>query len=249
MDDQIFLRADALRRTYATKTESLTVFDNLSFFVRRGESVAVTGASGIGKSSLLHILGGLDRPTAGNVYVGAAALWSLSATDRAQFRNRSVGFVFQFHHLLPEFSALENVLMPMLINGVGRAEGTKRAEELLERVGLADRKGNRPSELSGGESQRVALARALANNPPLLLADEPTGNLDERTGESIHRLLAALHRERRLSSIIVTHNPTLAALCDRILHLEHGLLYDLRELERQGLLPNKNNSTMTFRKP
>ncbi|MBX7222955.1 MAG: ABC transporter ATP-binding protein [Blastocatellia bacterium] len=222
--EERLLSATGLCRTYVTATERLTIFENLFLTISKGEQVAITGASGVGKSTLLHLLGGLDRPTAGTVTINGTDIWQLRAPELARFRNTSVGFVFQFHHLLPEFSAVENIQMPMLMQGISRNESAKRAETLLDRVGLSTRRHHRPAELSGGESQRIALARALANNPPLLLADEPTGNLDERTGESIHTLLTELHGERGLTSVIVTHNPALAARCDRVLHFEHGQL-------------------------
>lgn len=223
-NSRILLGAQGLQRTYNSPTEQLTIFEGLALTIHQGESMAITGASGVGKSTLLHILGGLDRPTSGTVEIGGTSIWQLSIKELARFRNQNIGFVFQFHHLLPEFSALENVQMPMLIQGESHSKSENRAKDLLQRVGLSARLHHRPSELSGGESQRVALARALANHPPLLLADEPTGNLDERTGESIHALLAELHQEHGLTSIIITHNEALAASCDRTLRLEHGTL-------------------------
>lgn len=220
----LVLKAAGVKRVYATRTESLHIFESLSLGVARGESLAITGPSGVGKSTLLHILGGLDRPTGGKVEIDGTSLWELSASALHRFRNQNIGFVFQFHHLLPEFTAQENIQMPMLIAGLSLKESARRATELLDRIGLKARADHRPSELSGGESQRVALARALANNPKVLLADEPTGNLDERTGESIQDLLRQLHHERNLTSVIVTHNPALAQGCTRQLHFEHGRL-------------------------
>lgn len=220
----IIIQADGLKRVYATRPESLRIFEDLALNVVQGESLAITGPSGVGKSTLLHILGGLDRPTGGKVEIGGTSIWELSVSALHRFRNQNIGFVFQFHHLLPEFTAQENIQMPMLIAGLSLKESARRATELLDRIGLKARAHHRPSELSGGESQRVALARALANNPKVLLADEPTGNLDERTGESIQELLRQLHQERNLTSVIVTHNPALAQGCTRQLHFEHGRL-------------------------
>ena len=187
--------------------------------------VAVVGASGVGKSTLLHLLGGLDRPDSGQIHVADTDLRGLSDGELVQFRNRNVGFVFQFHHLLPEFDAAENVEMPMRIARRPLAEARHRATELLTRVGLGERLEHRPGMLSGGEQQRVAVARALVMGPALLLADEPTGDLDERTADALHDLLREMHAERGLTSIIATHNPRLAAACDRVLRMEQGQLH------------------------
>jgi lipoprotein-releasing system ATP-binding protein len=186
--------------------------------------IAIVGASGAGKSTLLHLLGGLDRPTYGRVLFHGFDIFKLSAIDLARFRSRVVGFMFQFHHLLPEFTALENVMMPLLIRGTRRLEAADRAHAALASVGLERRLKHRPAELSGGEQQRMALARALVTNPQLLLADEPTGNLDTRTGEQVFALLQRLHETNALTSIIATHNERLAAHCDRLWHLEDGQL-------------------------
>ena len=200
------------------------VLRDLDLSVERGEMVAIVGASGVGKSTLLHVLGGLDAVDAGRVSIGDLDLRSLSDAALVAFRNRHVGFVFQFHHLLPEFTALENAEMPMRIARAAPAERTARATDLLQRVGLGHRLDHRPGTLSGGEQQRVAIARALVMQPNLLLADEPTGDLDEHTAETLHALLREMHRERGLTSIIATHNPRLAAACDRVLRLEAGRL-------------------------
>ena len=213
-----------LNKFYTGGTARLHVLRDLSIEVAQGEMVAVVGASGVGKSTLLHVLGGLDRPDSGDVDVAGGRLADLGDAALVAFRNRQVGFVFQFHHLLPEFTALENVEMPMRIAGVPLAEAKARAGDLLTRVGLADRVEHRPSMLSGGEQQRVAVARALVMRPALLLADEPTGDLDEPTAESLHALLRQMHAEHGLTSVIATHNPKLAAACDRILRLEGGQL-------------------------
>jgi lipoprotein-releasing system ATP-binding protein len=213
-----------LNKFYTAGTARLHVLRDLTVDVAAGEMVAVVGASGVGKSTLLHVLGGLDRPDSGVVEVGGRALGDLDDADLVAFRNREVGFVFQFHHLLPEFTALENVEMPMRIGGLPLGEARTRATELLARVGLAERIEHRPSMLSGGEQQRVAVARALVMRPALLLADEPTGDLDEPTAESLHALLRQMHAEHGLTSIIATHNPKLAASCDRVLRLEGGQL-------------------------
>ena len=218
------VQVEGLNKFYSGGTARLHVLRDLSLEVAAGEMVAVVGASGVGKSTLLHVLGGLDRPDSGAVEVAGRRLADLNDSGLVEFRNRQVGFVFQFHHLLPEFTAAENVEMPMRIGGLPLAEARARAGELLARVGLAARVEHRPSMLSGGEQQRVAVARALVMRPALLLADEPTGDLDEPTAESLHALLRQMHAEHGLTSVIATHNPKLAAACDRILRLEGGQL-------------------------
>jgi len=228
-----FLRATNLTKIYSGRAEEVAVFHNLNLEVAPGQMIAIIGASGAGKSTLLHLLGGLDRPTSGSIKIGEFDLEKNAELDLARFRNQQIGFVFQFHHLLPEFSATENVMMPLLINGMAKREARTRAGKLLQRVGLESRAEHRPGELSGGERQRVALARALVCSPMLLLADEPTGNLDERTGEAVHSLLRELQREARLTAIIVTHNEQLAATCDRVLRLENGTLIETSNQNRE----------------
>lgn len=213
-----------LTRIYEGRVEQVTVFRNLDMDVARGEMVAVVGASGAGKSTLLHLIGGLDRATSGSVKIGEFDITKSGELDLASFRNRRIGFVFQFHHLLPEFSALENVMMPLLISGRSKRDAAIKAAELLQRAGLKDRIDHRPGELSGGEQQRASIARALVCEPQLLLADEPTGNLDQRTGQDVLRLIQKLQVEEHLTAIIVTHNETIASSCDRILRLEDGRL-------------------------
>jgi lipoprotein-releasing system ATP-binding protein len=217
-----FIEVVGLVKSYRAPNGALAVLRDLSLGVEQGEMVAIVGASGVGKSTLLHVLGGLDAFEAGSVRIGEAAIERMNDDERVAFRNRSVGFVFQFHHLLPEFSALENVEMPLFLAGLGRAERRHRATELLDRVGLSARLDHRPGALSGGEQQRVAVARALVTRPQILLADEPTGNLDEATATDLHRLLQSIHHDDRLTSVIVTHNTALAAACDRSLRLEGG---------------------------
>jgi lipoprotein-releasing system ATP-binding protein len=219
-----FITVTSLDKHYRVGTQDIHVLRGLDLTVEAGEMVAVVGASGVGKSTLLHLLGGLDRPDAGQVIIGGRDLATLQDDELVAFRNRHVGFVFQFHHLLPEFSALENAEMPMRIARRLPAEARAAARDLLERVGLGERLGHRPSMLSGGEQQRVAVARALVMQPSLLLADEPTGDLDERTGDALHALFREMHRERGVTSVIATHNPRLAAACDRVLRLEGGRL-------------------------
>ena len=230
-----FIDVSGLTKGYPVGGTQLTVLRDLSLGVERGEMIAVVGASGVGKSTLLHVLGGLDRVDAGRVMIGDTEVTALPDAQVVAFRNRHVGFVFQFHHLLPEFTALENAEMPMRIARRPAAERRSRAMDLLQRVGLAERLEHRPGMLSGGEQQRVAIARALVMEPTLLLADEPTGDLDEHTADSLHALLREMHRERGLTSIIATHNPRLAAACDRVFRLEGGTLVpvirEAREIE------------------
>jgi lipoprotein-releasing system ATP-binding protein len=219
-----FLTVTALNKRYIVGTQTIHVLRDLDLSVEAGEMVAVVGASGVGKSTLLHLLGALDSADGGTIRIGEAEVTALPDAEVVAFRNRHVGFVFQFHHLLPEFSAVENAEMPLRIARMPTTEARPRAEVLLGRVGLAERLHHRPGMLSGGEQQRVAVARALVMRPSLLLADEPTGDLDETTAESLHALLRDMHREYGLTSVIATHNPRLAAACDRILRLEGGRL-------------------------
>ncbi len=213
-----------LEKTYVTSRGPLTLFRGLDFAVQRGELVAIVGQSGTGKSTLLHILGALDAPSAGTVYSASINVATLNPRQAAAFRNREIGYVWQFHYLLPEFSAQENVAMPLLARGQNRREALAVAENWLREVGLEDRSDHRPGELSGGEQQRVALARALVNTPRLLLADEPTGDLDETTAGQVFDLLQRLHSSHGLTSILVTHNMELAARCTRTMRLENGQL-------------------------
>ena len=219
-----FVEARGIAKTYPVGQTSLSVLRDLDLSVEPGEMLAIVGASGVGKSTLLHVLGGLDRVDRGTIAIGDVEVTSLADGETVAFRNRHVGFVFQFHHLLPEFSAVENAEMPMRIARMPLAEARSRARDLLVRVGLNDRLTHRPGMLSGGEQQRVAVARALVMRPSLLLADEPTGDLDEQTASALHDLLREMHRTFQLTSIIATHNPRLAAACDRILRLESGRL-------------------------
>ncbi len=222
---ETILLGDRLSKQYLIGRTVIGVLNDLNISVRRGEMVAIVGASGAGKSTLLQLLGGLDRPTSGRVLFSGFDISKLGAVDLARFRSQVVGFMFQFHHLLPEFTALENVMMPLLIKGRRRSEAAERARAALAGVGLEMRLKHRPAELSGGEQQRIALARALVTNPEILLADEPTGNLDGRTGERVFSLLRQLHETNALTSLIATHNERLAAECDRVLRLEDGQLY------------------------
>lgn len=219
---ELAIRTEGLTKTYKSGSSDLTVFSDLDFNVERGERVALMGASGAGKSSLLHCLGGLDRPSRGRIFCGERDIQLLNEAELADFRNREVGFVWQIHYLLPEFTAQENVMMPLLIRGVPYEEAALVASARLEEVGLQARAHHRAGELSGGEQQRVVLARALVGNPKYLLADEPTGNLDERTGAMISDLLTELHRSHQLTSVYVTHNPGFARSCDRVLRLQNG---------------------------
>jgi lipoprotein-releasing system ATP-binding protein len=219
-----FLEARGVTKSYLAGGKQLTVLRDLELVVESGEMVAIMGASGVGKSTLLHVLGGLDRVDAGTITIAGAELTALPDAELVAFRNRRVGFVFQFHHLLPEFSAIENAEMPLRIARAPADEARPRAQELLQRVGLAERLTHRPGTLSGGEQQRVAVARALVMRPSVLLADEPTGDLDETTADSLHALLREMHSAYGLTSVIATHNPRLASACDRVLRLEGGRL-------------------------
>jgi lipoprotein-releasing system ATP-binding protein len=216
-----------LAKSFAHAGRRLDILQGIDVVLEPGEMVAVVGASGAGKSTLLHILGTLDVPTSGVLKIDGVDVTKMGPAQLADFRNRTIGFVFQFHHLLPEFTALENVMMPALIQRVPRAEATRRARDILTRVGLAERLTHKPGELSGGEQQRVALARALVMRPALLLADEPTGNLDHLTGEEVHHLFFELNRERGTTMIIVTHNPELAARMPRRLQMVDGRLSEV----------------------
>ena len=219
-----FITITGLNKSYRVVGNRLHVLRDLELSVEKGEMVAIMGASGVGKSTLLHVLGGLDTIDSGEVRVGAHDIAGMGDEARVAFRNRHIGFVFQFHHLLPEFTAVENAMMPMRIARLTVAAARPRAESLLRRVGLGERLDHRPGMLSGGEQQRVAVSRALVMQPSLLLADEPTGDLDEATADSLHLLLREMHAEFGLTAIIATHNPRLASKCDRTLRLEGGRL-------------------------
>jgi len=221
------LRAEGLGKTYAEGSLRTHVFDGLDLQVAAGETVAIVGASGAGKSTLLHLLGGLDTPSAGEVYVAGQKMSDLSDAQRGRLRNRALGFVYQFHHLLPEFTALESVMMPVLLSGGEVEEASRRAKELLEAVGLGHRLGHKPGELSGGERQRAAVARALVNRPACVLGDEPTGNLDEKTAAHVFALMLELNRAQRTSLVLVTHDRRLARRLDRVLELHEGKLREL----------------------
>jgi lipoprotein-releasing system ATP-binding protein len=224
-----------LKKVFITDAGELNVLKDITLSIKEGEMVGIVGASGVGKSTLLHILGALDRPTSGNLYYSNTDVFSLDRNSLATFRNKTIGFVFQFHHLLPEFSAIENVIMPGLIGKGSRDKGFKvlsyteikdRAEKLLDEMGLSERKKHRPGELSGGEQQRVAVARALILEPKVVLADEPTGNLDTSTGEELFKIFIDLNKEKGITFVIVTHNESLSSRCHRILKMVDGRLTD-----------------------
>ncbi|KAB8180676.1 lipoprotein-releasing ABC transporter ATP-binding protein LolD [Lysobacter maris] len=221
------IHCDGLAKTYAEGALRTHVFHDLHLEVARGETVAILGASGAGKSTLLHLLGGLDTPSGGEVYVAGQKMSALSNAERGRLRNASLGFVYQFHHLLPEFTALENVMLPVLLGGTANAAAEARARGLLEAVGLGHRLAHKPGELSGGERQRAAVARALVNNPACVLGDEPTGNLDEKTASTVFELMLSLNREQGTSLVLVTHDRRLARRLDRVLELHEGRLREL----------------------
>ena len=227
-DDSVLLRVENLRKEYRSGLQPLVLFDGLNMTVRQGEMVAIVGESGAGKSTLLHLLAALDRPSSGDVYCASTWLGKLTAGQAATFRNREIGYVWQLHYLLPEFTALENVAMPLLAREEAKTAAFAKARELLGEVGLKDRTHHLAGELSGGEQQRVSLARALVTQPRLLLADEPTGNLDNRTAEAVFGLLERLHTTHRLTSILVTHNMEIARRCGRTLRLHEGRLHEIR---------------------
>lgn len=225
---EVALQAQGLTRRYDDRENVIHVLRGVDLTVAAGESVAIVGESGTGKSTLLHLLGGLDRPDGGVVRVGGIDIYGLSDRERTALRGKDIGFVFQFHHLLGDFDALENVMMPMLVTGGSRSAARERATEILKRVGLSRRLDHRPGELSGGEQQRVAVARALAARPSVVLADEPTGNLDPATAEEVHQLLRDVQKEEGAALIVATHNFALAGLLDRTLRMEGGLLKEER---------------------
>ncbi len=221
------LKVDGLKKVFRSGGADLVLFENLSFQVGKGEMLAIVGESGAGKSTLLHILGALDRASSGDVYCAQSQLNSLSEDSAAEFRNREIGFVWQFHYLLPEFTAAENVAMPLLLRGTNQQEATSEASRWLREVGLEHRAHHRSGELSGGEQQRVSLARALITRPKLLLADEPTGDLDGRTADTVFELIARLHRDYQLTSLIATHNLAFARKCHRVLRLQRGKMEEV----------------------
>src|SRR5229473_987591 len=228
IEQRPLLRVEGLKKGFRSGEAELVLFENLSFQVAQGEMLAIVGQSGAGKSTLLHIVGALDRPSAGAVYCADSHVTSLSDDAAAEFRNRELGFVWQFHYLLPEFTALENVAMPLLTRGQAATQAKEEAARWLRQVGLEARGHHRSGELSGGEQQRLALARALITQPQVLLADEPTGDLDGRTGELVFELVARLHREHQLTSVIATHNLAFARRCHRVLRLERGRVEEIR---------------------
>lgn len=228
------LRVVGLKKVFRSGGSDLVLFDNLSFQVTQGQMLAIVGESGAGKSTLLHILGALDSASAGDVYCAQSRLNSLTEAQGAEFRNREIGFVWQFHYLLPEFTAAENVAMPLLLRGNGQQESQSEAERWLREVGLEKRATHRSGELSGGEQQRVALARALITRPKLLLADEPTGDLDSKTADSVFELISRLHRDYQLTSLIATHNLAFARKCHRVLRLQGGNIEEVTPASLSG---------------
>lgn len=224
---EIILKAENIKREFSiSKEKKLEILKGITLDVTREQISVIVGSSGAGKSTLLHILGALDKPNEGKVYIENLDVFSMKDEPLAKFRNQNIGFVFQFHHLLPEFTALENVCMPLLIAGVNFRKSKKRASELLEIVGLANRANHKPAELSGGENQRVAVARALANSPKIILADEPSGNLDTVNADSLHNLFIQLRNDFKITFVIVTHNPSLVNLADTVFTIKDGIIYD-----------------------
>jgi lipoprotein-releasing system ATP-binding protein len=227
LTQQGMIRVEGLKKVFRSGDADLVLFENLSFQVAQGEMLAIVGESGAGKSTLLHIVSALDSASSGDVYCANLRLSTLSEDAAADFRNREVGFVWQFHYLLPEFTALENVAMPLLLRGASVQNAESEASEWLTQVGLAARASHRSGELSGGEQQRVALARALITKPKVLLADEPTGDLDTKTADAVFDLISRLHQEHQLTSLIATHNVAFARRCDRVLKLQQGSMQEV----------------------
>ena len=222
MSNEVLISVQNLEKSFKTGKETLKVLKNLNFGIMKGEMVAIMGPSGVGKSTLLHIMGTLDRPSTGKIFFNHTNLFEMNDRRLADFRNKNIGFVFQFHHLLPEFTAQENVMMPLLIQGIKRKDASERANTILGDLELGDRISHKTGELSGGEQQRVAIARALANDPEVILADEPTGNLDQKTGEKVHHLLKELKQAKNKTLVVVTHNNKLSDYMDRVLIMEDG---------------------------
>lgn len=221
-NDQYILKVEELKKEYPIPQGKLCIFDNFNFNLEKGSLIAIMGASGVGKTTLLNLLGALDTPTSGKIIFQDKDIFSQNECERAEFRNKKIGFIFQFYHLLPEFTALENVCIPLFIRGIDKNTAVTRASQMLKEVKLEDKAAVRPNRLSGGEQQRIAIARALINEPQLLLADEPTGNLDWKTGRIILELIQSLHSKKGLSSIIVTHNEKVARFCQKAFVLENG---------------------------